>query len=73
MNVSVVGMGYVGLTLASLLASHGYRVHGVETNRKVVDALNSRQLHLVEPGVEESVADHIGSNWSVSDDYPFQQ
>lgn len=70
-DVAVVGMGYVGLTLASLLAIRGYRVHGLEVNPRVVDALNKRRLHLVEPGVEAAVRDHIGVNWTVGPAYPF--
>jgi UDP-N-acetyl-D-mannosaminuronic acid dehydrogenase len=70
-TVAVVGMGYVGLTLASLLASRGYRVHGVEVNPKAVDSLNNRTLHLVEPGVEEAVRDCIGKNWTVGPAYAF--
>jgi len=37
----------------------------------VVAQLMAKELHLVEPGVEEAVRDHIGKNWTVSSDYPF--
>ena len=70
-RVAVIGMGYVGLTLASVLAREGFRVHGVENNPNVVTKLNNKDLHLVEPGVEDAIANHIGVNWTVSDDYPF--
>ncbi len=70
-RVAVIGMGYVGLTLASLLAARGYPVHGVEKNRRVAESLNRRELHLVEPGVDQAVSDHIGSNWTVGDGYGF--
>lgn len=69
--VAVIGMGYVGLTLASLLATRGYRVHGVEKNPRSVDTLNRRELHLVEPGVDHAVASYIGANWTVSGEYAF--
>lgn len=70
-SVAIIGMGYVGLTLASLLATRGYRVHGVEKNQKVADVLNGRELHLVEPGVEGAVSNHIGANWTVGPEYAF--
>ncbi len=68
-RVAVVGMGYVGLTFASLLASYGYVVHGVEKNPRAIDALQRRQLHLVEPGVEDAIKNHMGANWTVSSGY----
>ena len=70
-SVAIIGMGYVGLTLASLLATRGYRVHGVERSSSVAEALNRGHLHLVEPGVEEAVSRHVGTNWTVSDGYWF--
>ncbi len=38
-NVAIVGMGYVGLTLAVMMAKKGFKVHGIETNRSVADNL----------------------------------
>ena len=70
-SVAVIGMGYVGLTLASLLASRSYRVHGVEKSPSVAEGLNKGHLHLVEPGVDEAVSHHIGANWTVADGYSF--
>ena len=70
-SVAVVGMGYVGLTLASMLALRGYRVHGVEKNPRVVQGLSQNLLHLLEPGVEAAIAAHIGINWTVGQDYTF--
>jgi len=70
-TVAIVGMGYVGLTLASLLAMRGYRVHGVEKNLRVVRALNQLKAHLVEPGVEDAIARCIGKNWTVATKHTF--
>ena len=39
-NVAVVGLGYVGLVIATVLANRGCRVFGVDTNKKLVDAAN---------------------------------
>src|SRR6476469_4887089 len=38
-NVCIVGLGYVGLTLAVAMADAGFRVHGVEISEEVLDAL----------------------------------
>jgi UDP-N-acetyl-D-mannosaminuronic acid dehydrogenase len=52
-NVAVVGLGYVGLVIATVLASRGCRVFGVDTNKKIVDAANKGKPHFFEPGLED--------------------
>ena len=51
-SVCVVGMGYVGLTLATALAEVGYKVTGIEINKKLVKNLNSGKVHFLERGLE---------------------
>lgn len=50
-EVAVIGMGFVGLTLAVALATRRHYVTGVETRRDVVDALNAGITHVLEPGL----------------------
>ncbi len=69
--IAVVGMGYVGLTLASLLAVKGFRIHAVERNHCVADTLSRREVHLIEPGVEQAIQNCMGMNWTVSGEYAF--
>jgi UDP-N-acetyl-D-mannosaminuronic acid dehydrogenase len=52
-SVGVIGLGYVGLTLAVSLARRGVTVHGVDTSPRVLEALAARRSHLFEPGVED--------------------
>src|SRR5262249_52523992 len=59
-TVGVVGLGYVGLTLAVTLARKGFIVHGVDTSPAVLDALAHGRPHLFEPGVEEGVRAFLG-------------
>jgi len=59
-SVGVIGLGYVGLTLAVSLARKGFTVHGVDTAPAVLDALRARRAHLFEPGVEEAVRELMG-------------
>jgi len=59
-TVGVVGLGYVGLTLAVTLARKGFNVHGVDTSPAVLDALAQGRPHLFEPGVEEGVRAFLG-------------
>ncbi len=48
-RVCVVGLGYIGLPTASLLASNDYEVVGVDLNAQVVDTINRGEIHIVEP------------------------
>jgi len=48
-HVCVVGLGYVGLPTAAVLASRGIRVTGVDVNPKTVASINAGQPHIIEP------------------------
>jgi UDP-N-acetyl-D-mannosaminuronic acid dehydrogenase len=52
MKICVIGLGYIGLPLAAVLAHSGHPVRGVDTNRGVVDSLRSGTL----PGTEPALA-----------------
>lgn len=54
-NVCVLGLGYVGLTLAVAMADAGFRVHGVEVRRDVLDKLARGIPHFHEPGLSEKL------------------
>lgn len=51
LKVTVVGVGYIGLPTASILASRGYDVTGVDTNLLIIDELNSGSTTIQEPGL----------------------
>ena len=69
-TVGVVGLGYVGLTLAVTLARKGFTVHGVDTSPAVLDALGKGRPHLFEPGVEEGVRAFLGERLHVGSELP---
>ena len=69
-TVGVVGLGYVGLTLAVTLARKGFTVHGVDTSPAVLDALSKGTPHLFEPGVEEGVRAFLGERLHVGPELP---
>jgi UDP-N-acetyl-D-mannosaminuronic acid dehydrogenase len=54
-KVCVIGLGYIGLPTAALLASSGYSVSGVDTNAKVVKKINSGNTHIFEPNLSKLV------------------
>ena len=52
LQVTILGLGYIGLPTAALIASKGITVHGVDVNRTVVDTINKGKIHIVEPDLE---------------------
>ncbi|MBU3865121.1 nucleotide sugar dehydrogenase [Streptomyces sp. 4503] len=60
-DVSVVGLGYVGVTLAAALLTTGRRVLGYETDPAVARELARGRLQVAEPGVEEAIRDGVES------------
>ena len=51
-SVSVIGLGYIGLPTAAVLASRGVKVHGVDVNAEAVATINSGGIHIVEPELD---------------------
>src|SRR5438105_5553741 len=62
-EVCVLGLGYVGLPTASLLASSGFDVLGVDTDAGVVESLRAGRTRLEEAGLATlvSAACHSGN------------
>lgn len=54
-NIVVVGLGYIGLPTAAVLAGVGHRVVGVEVNPHVRDIVNRGEVHIVEPDLDDLV------------------
>ena len=51
-----MGLGYIGLPTAALIAGKETVVNGVDVNPKVVDTINQGKVHIVEPDLEEAVS-----------------
>ena len=51
-SVVMVGLGYIGLPTAALIASGGLQVTGVDVHQHVVDTINKGQIHIVEPDLD---------------------
>lgn len=60
-TVCVIGLGYIGLPTAALLASKGYDVVGVDVNRYAVETINKGQIHIVEPDLDAFVRSAVAS------------
>jgi UDP-N-acetyl-D-mannosaminuronic acid dehydrogenase len=55
-TVAVIGLGYIGLPTAAVLATHGADVIGVDVNAATVEAVNRGEVPFVEPDLSVSVA-----------------
>lgn len=70
-NVCIVGLGYVGLTLAVVMAEAGFRVHGVEISDNVVKQIMSGKPHFMENGLEPRLQRQIAAGrLSASTEWP---
>lgn len=52
-NVGVIGLGYIGLPTATILADHGVRTVGMDVSVQTVEAVNDGEVPFVEPGLRE--------------------
>ena len=58
-DVVILGLGYIGLPTAALIASKKVKVHGVDINPKVVDTINRGEIHIVEPELDTAIASAV--------------
>jgi len=60
-EVSVIGLGYIGLPTAALLASSGYSVVGMDVSEHVVKTINLGKIHIVEPDLDAFVRSAVAA------------
>ena len=60
-RVSILGLGYVGLPVATILAGRGFDVIGVDVDEAAVDTINQGRVHIVEPDLDMLVKAAVSS------------
>jgi len=60
-TICVMGLGYIGLPTASLFATHGHKVLGVDVNDRTVETINAGEIHIEEPGLFTLARAAVGS------------
>ena len=60
-RICVIGLGYIGLPTAAVLAESGFDVIGVDVDKNVIRILNEGRIHIEEPGLEDLVKQVVGS------------
>ncbi|MGL6105184.1 nucleotide sugar dehydrogenase [Romboutsia sp.] len=58
-KICIVGLGYIGLPTAAMLASCGHNVIGVDTNKKVVENLKMGKILIKEPHLDKLVKEVV--------------
>lgn len=71
-KICVVGLGYIGLPTAALLANRGYKVHGVDVVPSTVETINQGKIHIVEPALDTFVKSAVNSKKLKADLKPTQ-
>lgn len=56
--ISVIGLGFVGLTTALGMAELGHRVYGYDENQEKLKALRGGKIHFAEPCLESKLRQH---------------
>ena len=71
-KICIMGMGYIGLPTAALLANRGYQVHGVDINQHTIDTINRGEIHIVEPELDTFVQSAVQSGSLMADIDPIE-
>lgn len=69
-KVVTIGLGYIGLPTSALIANNNIPVHGVDVNQKVVDTINAGKIHIIEPSLDEAVANAVNGGFLTADIKP---
>lgn len=67
--VNVIGLGYIGLPTALMMASHGVEIVGTDYNKELVDTLNAGNITFKEDGLEELFYDALKSGVKFTTEY----
>ena len=63
MIVQFIGLGYIGLPSAAVVAKHNINVIGVDTNPDVVNTINKGKIHIIEPGLQNLVEETVNNGF----------
>ena len=67
--INVIGLGYIGLPTALMMASHGVEVVGTDYNEKLVSTLNEGKTTFKENGLEELFQDALKAGIKFTTEY----
>lgn len=71
-EVVMIGLGYIGLPTAALIASKNISVQGVDINPVVVDTINRGKIHIVEQQLDVAVANAVKTGFLKAAAFPVE-
>ena len=69
-KICIVGLGYIGLPTAAVLALSKQFVIGLDTNKDIVNNVNKGKVHIIEPGLLDAVNKAIDSGYLEASNKP---
>ena len=69
MKINVIGLGYIGLPTALMMATCGEEVIGTDYNKQLVDKLNKGELTFEEKGLDELFKEALSNNIKFTTEY----
>src|SRR5574344_1118914 len=67
--INIIGLGYIGLPTALMMASHGIEVIGTDCNPKIVEKLNLGEVTFKEDGLAELCKSAVASGIKFTTEY----
>lgn len=67
--INVIGLGYIGLPTALMMASHGVEIVGTDYNKEIVDTLNAGHTTFQEDGLDELYRAAVNNGIKFSTEY----
>jgi UDP-N-acetyl-D-mannosaminuronic acid dehydrogenase len=71
-KVVMIGLGYIGLPTAALIANNNIQVHGVDISPEVVATINAGKIHIVEPSLDKAVASAVANGFLMAATTPVE-
>ncbi len=62
-KICFIGLGYIGLPTAAVVAGTKQQVNGVDINPIVVETINKGEIHIIEPGLGDLVKQVVADKY----------
>ena len=69
MNIAIIGLGFVGLSLASVLSSKWLKVIGIDVDKKKCTQISNGKAPFFEPNLEKTLREGLRKKLTISNDY----
>ncbi|MHC3437133.1 UDP-glucose 6-dehydrogenase AglM [Natrialbaceae archaeon A-gly3] len=69
MDITVIGSGYVGTTIAACFAEFGHEVTAIDIDEEVVETINDGRAPIAEPGLDDLLEAHVGTRLEATTSY----